>query len=90
MKHLLLLIAILVCFPLYAQKPEETNRSMTDNVIVESGGHLIIDGGTLSNVELDLKPGSTLRIVNDGIIETRDSFTAPIGAIVEVEYGQIM
>ena len=33
MKHLLLLIAILVCFPLYAQKPEETNRSMTDNVM---------------------------------------------------------
>ena len=59
-------------------------------VIVESGGQLIIDGGTLSNVELDLKPGSTLRIVNDGIIETRDNFTAPIGAIVEVEYGQIM
>lgn len=59
-------------------------------VIVESGGQLIIDGGTLSNVELDLKPGSTLRIVNDGIIETRDGFTAPIGAIVEIEYGQLL
>ena len=59
-------------------------------VIVESGGQLIIDGGTLSNVDLDLKPGSTLRIVNDGIIETRDGFTAPIGAVVEVEYGQIL
>ncbi len=59
-------------------------------VIVESGGQLIIDGGTMSNVDLDLKPGSTLRIVNDGIIETRDGFTAPIGAIVEIEYGQLL
>lgn len=59
-------------------------------VIVESGGSLIIDGGTLSNVELILKPGSSLQIINGGIIETRNGFTAPIGATVVINHGQIM
>lgn len=59
-------------------------------VIVESGGQLIIDGGTLSNVDLDLKAGSTLRIINGGVIDTSNGFRAPLGAIVDVVYGQIM
>lgn len=59
-------------------------------VIVESGGMLIIDGGTLSNVELVLKPGASLQIINNGILETRNGFTAPVGAIVDVEHGQII
>lgn len=59
-------------------------------VIVESGGKLIINGGTLSNVDLILKPGATLRIINNGILETRDGFEAPIGAIVDIQYGQIL
>ena len=59
-------------------------------VLVEPGGTLIIDGGMLSNVELVLKPGASLRIVNNGILDTRDAFNAPIGAIVDVEYGQII
>ncbi len=59
-------------------------------VLVEPGGTLIIDGGMLSNVELVLKPGASLRIINNGILDTRDAFNAPIGAIVDVEYGQII
>lgn len=59
-------------------------------VIVESGGQLIIDGGTLSNVDLDLKAGSTLRIINGGVIDTSNGFKAPLGATVDVVYGQIM
>lgn len=59
-------------------------------VIVEPGGQLIIDGGTLSNVELALMPGSVLRVINGGTIETRNGFTAPIGSVVDVEYGQIL
>lgn len=59
-------------------------------VIVESGGKLIVNGGTLSNVDLVLKPGSTLRIINNGILETRNGFEAPIGAIVDIQYGQIL
>lgn len=59
-------------------------------VIVESGGKLIIDGGTLSNVDLVLKAGASLRIINGGILEPRSSFKAPIGAKVEIIQGKIM
>lgn len=57
---------------------------------VESGGKLIIDGGRLSNAKLDLKPGATLRIINNGTIETRNGFTAPVGATVEISHGKIL
>lgn len=59
-------------------------------VIVEPGGVLIIDGGTLSNVELVLRPGASLQITDNGILDTRNGFYAPAGAIVDVEYGQIL
>ena len=57
---------------------------------VESGGKLIIDGGKLINANLDLKPGATLRIINNGTIETRNGFTAPVGAKVEISHGKIL
>ena len=57
---------------------------------VESGGTLIIDGAKLSNAKLDLKPGATLRIINNGTIETRNGFTAPVGAKVEISHGKIL
>lgn len=59
-------------------------------VIVESGGKLIIDGGTLSNVDVVLKTGATLRIINGGIIEIRNEFSAQLGATVEIVNGQII
>jgi len=59
-------------------------------LIVESGGKLIINGGTLSNVNLVLKPGATLRIINGGILDSRNAFEAPTGAIVDIQYGQIL
>ncbi len=58
-------------------------------VIVEPGGKLIIDGGSLSNVDLVLKTGSSLQIINNGILETRNGFFAPVGAIVNVGFGII-
>lgn len=61
----------------------------TSRVIVESGGTLIIDGGTLSNADIILKVGSALRIKNGGVIETRNGFEAPVGATVYIEDGQI-
>jgi len=57
---------------------------------VESGGKLIIDGGYLSNVTIALKTGASLQIKNGGVIETRNGFEAPVGAIVNVEHGQIL
>ena len=59
-------------------------------VIVESGGKLIIDGGMMSNADIVLKPGASLRILNGGIIETRNGFEAPIGATVDVLNGKIL
>ena len=58
-------------------------------VIVESGGKLIIDGGTFSNVDIDLKAGASLRIINGGVMETRNGFKAPVGAKVEIINGKI-
>lgn len=59
-------------------------------VVVESGGQLIIDGGSLSNVDLILKPGASLRIINGGVIDTTNGFDAPVGATVDIVYGQIL
>lgn len=58
-------------------------------LIVESGGILIIDGGTISNVDLMLKAGASLHIINGGVIETRTGFEAPVGAIVDIVAGEI-
>ena len=59
-------------------------------LIVEAGGKLIVDGGKLSNVNIELKPGSTLRILNGGIIEPQNGFKAPVGAKVEIKHGKIL
>ena len=67
----------------------EIEQMGNSQVIVEPGGKLIIDGGTLSKVDLVLKPGSSLRIINGGIIETRNGFKAPVGALVNIENGKI-
>lgn len=61
-----------------------------NRLIVESGGNLIIDGGTISNADIVLKPGASLRIINGGIIETRNGFEAPIGTTVDVLNGKIL
>lgn len=58
-------------------------------VIVDAGGKLIVNGGKLSNVDLILKPGATLDIINGGIIETQNDFIAPLGAVVNISNGQI-
>lgn len=70
----------------------QSNVSLQGNscVIVESGGKLVIDGGTLSNVNLILKIGSSLRIINNGTLDTKNGFDAPKGATVDIQYGQIL
>ena len=65
--------------------------SMEYNVhlVVEAGGKLVIDGGRLSNVDLILRPGAILQIKNEGILETRNGFKAPKGAIVDIKSGEV-
>lgn len=60
-----------------------------NQVIVETGGTLVIDGGKLTNANIVMKTGSLLRIINNGIIETQNGFNAPLGTTVEIENGQI-
>ena len=59
-------------------------------VIVERGGILIVDGGTLSNVDLELKAGSYLQIINGGVINSQNGFKAPVGAVVDIQNGSII
>ena len=59
-------------------------------VIVESGGQLFVNGGILSNVDLELKAGSSFRIINGGIVMTKNDFIAPVGVIVDIVQGEIM
>ena len=59
-------------------------------IIVEPDGWLSIDGGTLSNADIVLKSGATLEIMNGGILETRNGFEVPVGAVVYIDEGQIL
>ena len=59
-------------------------------IIVDSGCSLIIDGCTLSVADVVLKPGSSLEILNGGILESRNGFKAPVGAYVYIDEGQIL
>jgi len=62
-----------------------------NTITVQSGGHLIIDGGILANAAIILSSNSTVTIENGGIIYTRPGydFDAPVGCVVEVEEGSI-
>jgi hypothetical protein len=59
-------------------------------MIVEPGGQLKIEGGRLSNVDLVLKPGAILEIIEGGILDTRNGFEAPSGASVFIDNGKIL
>ena len=49
----------------------------------------IVDGGTLNNVNMTLKPGASLLITNGGIVKTSHGFAAPVGTTVTVLQGKI-
>lgn len=69
----------------------QSDVSMIGNcsIIVETGGKLIIDGGSISNVDILLKSGASLQIVNDGVIEIRNGLEAAQGAMVDITRGSI-
>lgn len=54
-------------------------------------GTLIVDGGTIQNANLELIPGSTLIIRNNGVINMANGkvFDAPKGVFVNIESGII-
>lgn len=58
---------------------------------VHYNGKLIIDGGTLQNADLLLNSGCQVILKNGGkiIMRSGKNFDAPLGAIVNIEYGEI-
>ncbi len=66
-----------------------TQMMGSNNMTVQSGGKLIVDGGNLSNVDLTLNSGSSLEMINGGILESRSGFSVPVGASVVITEGKI-
>ena len=60
------------------------------SIVVDAGGCLIIDGGTLSNANVVLSTGASLYIINGGILDPQNDFLAPLGATVNINNGQIL
>lgn len=70
---------------------DTTTLQNNSQIIVESGGVLTVDRGTLNTARITLYAGSTLNILNDGTINmaTGEDFYAPIGASVNLINGKI-
>ena len=80
-----------ICVSCTGQLVIKGKVELTDNnrIIVDAGGKLIVDGGTLSNADIIVKPGATIRLIHEGMVVTRRGFTAPLGAIVDINSGKI-
>ena len=61
-------------------------------ITIQSGGHLIVDGGVITNVNLNMASGSKLTLRNNGklVMRTNTDFYAPVGALVDIESGEII
>ena len=60
-------------------------------LILKSGTTLIIDGGTLKDVILDAKTGSSVIVRNDGSIRCNPSnpFSIPVGVTLQIDSGSV-
>lgn len=61
-------------------------------ITIRNGSSIILtNGAILENVEIIMESGATLKILENGKIHLRDGimFGHPVGAVVEVEYGEI-
>ena len=81
-----------ICISSTGQLVIKGDVELTGNnrIIVDAGGKLIVDGGTLSNADIIVKPGATIRITHEGMVMTRRGFKAPLGAIVDIKSGKIL
>ena len=68
-----------------------TTMSGNAKIRVCEGGTLIVDGGIIQNADFVLVPGSSVIIRNGGVINMAvgKSFEAPVGAVVNIESGEI-
>lgn len=60
-------------------------------ITVENGGKLIVDGGVITNADIQLQSGSQLQLMNGGVIvvRTNSDFYAPVGSVVNATHGKI-
>ena len=68
-----------------------TTMSGNAAIRVCEGGMLIVDGGIIQNADLVLVPGCTVVLRNGGVINMANgkTFEVPVGAIVNIESGEI-
>lgn len=62
-------------------------------ITIRNGCSLILtNGAVLENVEIVMESGATLKILENGKVHLRDGigFEHPVGAVVEIEYGEIV
>lgn len=61
------------------------------NIIVRSGGKLIVNGGTLNNVAIEVESGGHLQIINNGTIHLRNTASLDIknGGTLDFSSGYI-
>lgn len=67
--------------------------TMSGNGLIRvcEGGMLIVDGGVINDASLVLVPGCTVILRNGGVINMASgkTFEAPVGAVVNIESGEI-
>lgn len=73
------------------RSPLQAPNVALGNITVENGGKLIIDGGVITNADIQLQSGSQLQLLNGGVVVVRtdSDFYAPIGSVVSATYGKI-
>jgi hypothetical protein len=61
-------------------------------ITVQSGGHLVIDGGVITNANITFASGGKLTIKNGGklVMRTNTDFYVPTGALVDITSGEIL
>lgn len=69
------------------------NITMTSPSIIRvcEGGELVVDGGNIGNADIQIVPGGTLTVKNNGVISMASgkSLEVPIGAVLNLENGVI-
>lgn len=61
-------------------------------VTIESGGELVIDGGVVTNADINMASGGKITLINGGklVMRTNTDFIVPTGALADIQDGEIL
>lgn len=61
-------------------------------VTIESGGELVIDGGVVTNADINMVSGGKITLINGGklVMRTNTDFIVPTGAHADIQDGEIL